>query len=161
VDYYTGYEIQVFALYYIPLFIFSRYSGTFGAVLISLLTASVWVYIDIFSGHLYSSFYILIWNTLIRLASFLIISFGSQHIYRLLRKETELAEKLKTAIGEIKQLSGLLPICSGCKKIRNDKGYWEDLEDYIGKKTDAAFTHGLCPECMEKFYPEYFKQKEE
>lgn len=56
---------------------------------------------------------------------------------------------------QIKTLSGLLPICANCKNIRNDKGYWERIESYIAKHSDAEFTHGICPECMRKLYPEY------
>lgn len=71
------------------------------------------------------------------------------------RTEDELFQekkKLENALNEIKTLSGLLPICSSCKKIRDDKGYWNDLESYIELHSDALFTHGLCPECSEKLY---------
>ncbi len=61
-----------------------------------------------------------------------------------------LIERLQTALAEVKQLSGLLPICAGCKKIRDDRGYWNSVEDYIASHTDAKFTHGMCPECIEK-----------
>ncbi len=66
----------------------------------------------------------------------------------------KLIAKLQKAIAEIKNLSGLLPICASCKKIRNDKGYWEQVETYITNHSDAEFSHGFCPECMEKFYPD-------
>ncbi len=56
-------------------------------------------------------------------------------------------EELKTAQAEVKTLSGLLPICAGCKKIRDDQGYWNQIETYIARHSDATFTHGLCPEC--------------
>jgi len=56
---------------------------------------------------------------------------------------------------QIKTLRGLIPICSHCKKIRNDKGYYEHLEQYIAEHSDAVFSHGLCPECLQKYYPEY------
>ncbi|MRR15548.1 MAG: PAS domain S-box protein [Deltaproteobacteria bacterium] len=71
-------------------------------------------------------------------------------------KEREiLIEELQEALSEIKQLSGLLPICSSCKKIRNDKDSWEQIEVYIRDHSDAEFTHGLCPECAKKIYPEF------
>ena len=56
---------------------------------------------------------------------------------------------------EIKQLRGMLPICSSCKKIRDDKGYWNQIEVYILDHSDAEFSHGICPECMKKLYPEF------
>ncbi|MFH1153667.1 MAG: PAS domain S-box protein [Pseudomonadota bacterium] len=73
------------------------------------------------------------------------------------RKLAEIAlkgqnDKLLKALEQIKTLSGLLPICASCKKIRDDKGYWNLLEDYIEKHSGASFSHGLCPECSEKFY---------
>jgi PAS domain S-box-containing protein len=55
-------------------------------------------------------------------------------------------------ITELKVLSGLLPICSHCKKIRDDKGYWTQVESYIGKNSNAKFTHGICPDCLETHY---------
>jgi PAS domain S-box-containing protein len=56
---------------------------------------------------------------------------------------------------EIKQLRGMLPICSSCKKIRDDKGYWNQIEDYIKEHSDAEFSHGICPECVKKLYPNF------
>ena len=67
--------------------------------------------------------------------------------------------ELQEAISKIKMLSGLLPICASCKKIRNDQGYWEQIEIYIQEHSEAEFSHGFCPECAGKLYPEYFKQK--
>ena len=59
---------------------------------------------------------------------------------------------LEEARAQISVLSGLLPICAGCKKIRDDKGYWIQIENYIAEHSDAVFSHAMCPECMEKFY---------
>ncbi|WP_243315572.1 ligand-binding sensor domain-containing protein [Geothrix paludis] len=61
---------------------------------------------------------------------------------------------LSTALGQVKQLSGLLPICASCKKIRDDTGYWNQLEHYISAHSDADFTHGICPDCADALYPE-------
>jgi PAS domain S-box-containing protein len=66
-----------------------------------------------------------------------------------------LIEDLQTALSEVRALSGLLPICSSCKKIRDDKGYWNQIEGYIQEHSDAMFSHGICPDCMKKLYPEY------
>lgn len=63
-------------------------------------------------------------------------------------------EELKDALANVKTLKGLLPICASCKKIRDDKGYWNRLEEYIHERTDADFTHGVCPDCAEELYPE-------
>lgn len=58
--------------------------------------------------------------------------------------------ELQNALTKVKQLSGLLPICASCKKIRDDKGYWNQIEVYIRDHSEAEFTHGICPECQEK-----------
>ena len=65
----------------------------------------------------------------------------------------KLMNKLQEAFAHIKELKGLLPICSTCKKIRNDRGYWQVVEGYISEHTDATFTHGICPDCMKILYP--------
>lgn len=71
------------------------------------------------------------------------------------RERERLIEELQTALREVKQLSGLLPICAHCKKIRDDQGYWHQVEAYIGDHAGVEFSHGLCPDCLAKFYPEY------
>jgi hypothetical protein len=63
--------------------------------------------------------------------------------------------ELQDALASVRQLSGLLPICASCKQIRNDKGYWTQIEVYVQDHSDAQFSHGICPECMEKLYPEF------
>jgi len=62
--------------------------------------------------------------------------------------------KLREALANVKTLSGLIPICAGCKKIRDDKNYWRQVDSYIAEHTDATFTHGLCPDCIKIYYPE-------
>jgi len=77
----------------------------------------------------------------------------SRDITELKRKEHALQE----ALDHVKTLRGLLPICSFCHKIRRPDGTWERLESYISSRTDADFTHGFCPECMEKHYGEVLR----
>ena len=61
---------------------------------------------------------------------------------------------LKNALAEIKTLRGFIPICSNCKKIRDDEGYWQQIEQYIQQRSDAEFSHGICPECIKILYPD-------
>lgn len=65
---------------------------------------------------------------------------------------------LQKALGEIKTLQKILPICSSCKKIRDDTGAWNQIEDYISEHTETEFTHGICKDCAKKLYPDYFKE---
>jgi PAS domain S-box-containing protein len=66
----------------------------------------------------------------------------------------QLIQDLQKAVANVKSLSGLLPICAGCKKIRDDKGYWSQVESYVQEHSEATFTHALCPDCIRKYYPE-------
>jgi PAS domain-containing protein len=76
------------------------------------------------------------------------------------RAETELAKlviELKDALSQVKTLSGLLPICASCKKIRDDSGYWTQVEVYVREHSDADFTHSICPDCAAKLYPGFYE----
>ncbi|NCC52084.1 MAG: response regulator [Spartobacteria bacterium] len=68
--------------------------------------------------------------------------------------EKRLIKQLRLALSQVKALSGLLPICSHCKKIRDDKGYWTQVEQYISAHSETQFTHGLCPDCFRELYPD-------
>ena len=65
---------------------------------------------------------------------------------------------LQQALKNIKTLSGLIPICANCKKVRDDEGFWQQVEVYIKDHTDAKFSHGICPDCMESLYPDYHQR---
>jgi len=71
------------------------------------------------------------------------------------RQREKLIADLQAALSEVKKLSGLLPICSTCKKIRDDQGYWNQIESYIQDHSDAKFSHSICKECAEKYYPDF------
>ena len=74
------------------------------------------------------------------------------------KEREKLIAELQDAAAKIKTLGGLLPICSNCKKIRDDKGYWKQIESYIRDHSEAEFTHSMCPICAKKFYPEFFQE---
>jgi PAS domain-containing protein len=74
------------------------------------------------------------------------------------RKQAEedrerLIAELQAALANVKTLRGLLPICANCKKVRDDEGYWRGVEEYVMEHSEAHFSHGICPDCMQKLYP--------
>ena len=75
------------------------------------------------------------------------------------QERDELIKNLQRSLAKVKTLSGLLPICASCKKIRDDKGYWNQIEAYIHEHSDATFSHGICPECAKKLYPEFYIER--
>ena len=102
-------------------------------------------------------------TTLLAIAAILLITtivvlFKSSRI-DIQRKEVEkerekLIGELQDALAQVKTLRGLLPICANCKKIRDEKGYWNQIESYISQHSEADFSHGICPDCLKKLYPE-------
>ena len=77
------------------------------------------------------------------------------------QERERLIKELQDALADIKTLSGLVPICANCKKIRDDKGYWMQLEGYLQEHSHAKFSHGVCPDCMQKLYPDFLRKKED
>ncbi len=82
-------------------------------------------------------------------------------IERELRSNKEMLERtnaeLQTALAEVKTLQGLIPICANCKKIRDDKGMWTQIEAYLARHSDVQFTHGLCPDCLAQYFPAHVR----
>jgi len=81
---------------------------------------------------------------------------SDKHKKELEEERKSLIKEMEKSLSEIKTLRGILPICSFCKKIRNDKGYWEQVDIYINKYSEADISHSICPECMKKNYPEQY-----
>lgn len=79
---------------------------------------------------------------------------------RMEREREKLITELQDALGQVKTLRGMLPVCANCKKVRDDEGYWHQVDVYIRKHSEAEITHGICPECEHELYPEYATPKE-
>ncbi len=76
----------------------------------------------------------------------------NEELSKLSGEQKTLIARLQEALANVKTLKGLLPICASCKKVRDDKGYWHQVEVYVRDRSDAEFSHGICPECAEKYY---------
>jgi YesN/AraC family two-component response regulator len=87
-----------------------------------------------------------------------IIGYRKAHKQYLSDRE-KLIKDLQDALAKVKLLSGFLPICASCKKIRDDKGYWKQIEAYICEHSEAEFSHGICPDCAKKIYGNYYKEE--
>jgi hypothetical protein len=77
---------------------------------------------------------------------------------RMEQNNLKLIQDLRRALNEVETLRGLLPICASCKKIRDDKGYWNTVEDYFGKRSSVDFSHTVCPDCIKKLYPDLWEK---
>jgi len=114
--------------------------------------------VSIPSGTILSTTNNTIWK--LNFIFFAIWLFGILGIYISYKRTVSDVIKLQTALGEIHTLRGIIPICSSCKKIRTDSsGAWEQIDVYIRDHSDADFSHGICPDCMKKLYPDYVAKK--
>jgi hypothetical protein len=82
-----------------------------------------------------------------------------RRVKRLEGQARDLSSRVDDAVAQVKVLRGLLPVCASCKKIRDDQGYWNQMEIYIHAHSEAEFTHGICPDCAEKLYPGYAEKR--
>jgi hypothetical protein len=153
-DLVTGYDLQFFIFYFLPVALAAWRLGRTAGLLTAGLCMAIWLFADVHSGHVYSDPVFAYWNGGIRLAAFLTVAVTLAKLRVTLRAERALRTEVESALGEIKQLRGLLPICSACKRIRDDKGTWVPVEQYVRARTEAEFTHGICPQCLTALYPE-------
>jgi hypothetical protein len=160
-DYLTGPEVSFFVFYFLPLAFVGWYTNRKVALLLSCAAAAIWFVVDHFlDERLYSIWMIQYWNTLVRLMAFVLIAMAFWYMQAQLERAHALNRDLSAALATVKKLSGLLPICASCKRIRNDQGYWEQIEAYIREHSEAEFTHGICPACVEKLYPELSRRRQ-
>jgi len=83
------------------------------------------------------------------------VAFSITELHTTIAEKIDLIDELRQALAEVKTLRGILPICSHCKKIRDDRGYWNQLESYIQSHSEADFSHGICEECARIHYPDF------
>ncbi len=149
-DWVTGNEVSFFVFYFVPVSIAAWFIGIEFAIIITLVSALTWFAVDLSLGHVYTAHFIAVWNTTVRLVALTIIGSSVSRIRRLLNREKQLVSELMVSLAEIKLLESFLSVCCECKKIRNDNGEWQPMERYIGERTGTMFSHGYCPECLQK-----------
>jgi hypothetical protein len=149
-DWLTGYELNFFVFYFIPVSLAAWFIGIGASMCLAVLSAMVWFGADMLSGTPHSSHFYAVWNTMVRLVSFLAIGGSLSKTRQLLDRERMLVEDLQRSLAEVKVLEAFLSICCQCKKIRDEEGCWQQLEAYISKHSNTQFSHGYCPECAKK-----------
>lgn len=137
-------------------------------ILIAVILTTGWISLKRFDANVWGYRTGLILRFLVSLFFVTMISFAleaSRERYLIMECEEHdklMIEKqnIEKALRQIKTLSGLIPICSICKKIRNDQGYWQQVEIYVMENSEADFSHGMCPDCFSEFYPDYEYEEE-
>ena len=152
-DWQTGEEYDFFVFYFLPIGLAAWYLDKTFAWAVALLSAVIWPISDVLAHRLISPG-IELWDEFMRLVSFLVVAFAVSRLKTELATERSLTARLTEALAEIKQLQGILPMCSFCRKIRDDGDRWVPIEKYLLDHTDAKVSHGLCPACYKKHYGE-------
>ena len=158
-DYLTGWYFLFDFFYLIPLSLMTLYVGRRAGIAMAIACTVAWVSVMEVQQHPMATGLpsptqvIWLWNFFTRLlvqgAFVLLISKLRDDV----RRERELNSKLQSALEQITQLRELMPICAWCKKIRDDAGYWKQLDHYLQEHELATFTHGICPDCADKAFP--------
>ena len=153
-DYFAAEQLDFFLLYVVPIAVAGWSTSWVGGYAIAAAATAAWLGSDLLSPHEALFWTYRPWNAILQLASFLIVAYSAARIRADFEEQKRLAEQLKGALNQVKQLKGLLPICAWCKRVRDDQGYWHQVEAYVSDHTDAVFSHGMCPECQEKAFEE-------
>ncbi|HLA68892.1 MAG TPA: hypothetical protein VJN65_04240 [Bacteroidota bacterium] len=143
VDYVVASYIQFPVLFLFPVMFAAWYGGrSWGFVFAVTLPLSRLYFSTVWSFP--ESLVVSMTNAVIRISVFILVAFLADRV----------ASQTRELQREVKKLEGLLPICSHCKKIKSDEGHWTVMERYISDHSQAEFTHGICPDCLEKHYPD-------
>jgi hypothetical protein len=143
----TPFELGFSAFYVIPVLIATWGLGLLRGLAFACLSACCWYCLDLGSGRPLTHEFYRIWDTFNHLLSYCLVALVMGNLKQAFLRERELREDRDQALRNVRELEGLLPVCAWCKKIRNDDGYWQELEAYVELRTRAAFTHGICPDC--------------
>ncbi len=150
-DIQTGLQLKLGPFYLLPVLLVAWQGGALPGVLAALAAAAVWRGTEMVWRPGSSPGWILFWDGSIHLLSFVAISLFVSWTRSLVLRERALVHDLSELLANVRELEGLLPMCAWCKKVRDDGGYWQQIETYISAHTKADWTHGICPECTVKF----------
>ncbi len=154
VDYITGLELEFSAFYILPVLLAAWMAGWRWAVALALVNTIVWSVVDHLGGHIHLNAFYAVWEFLVHALVYLLVAAIVGGLRVAMARQRALNMELSQALEEVGELKGLLPVCAWCHKIRDDKGYWGQLESYIEARSRASFTHGICPDCEAKVMAE-------
>ena len=160
IDYLTGYEIGLSVFYLMPIGFIVWFDGKRSGFIISVISVFIITAADFYAGHSFQNYFVELWNSFVHLSFFAVVTILLAKLKSDFEERAAIILELQKALKEIKTLTGLLPICAWCKNVRDDKGYWKNVESYISEHSDAEFTHGICPDCLKKVSPEVYKKIE-
>ncbi|MDP2874600.1 MAG: hypothetical protein Q8O00_00360 [Holophaga sp.] len=153
-DVQTGIQLKLGPFYLLPVLLIAWHGGLWHGVFAALVAASTWRGIEVFWSSNPRPGSILFWDAFLHLVSFVAVSLFVSWANSLVKRERALVHDLSALLADVNELQGLLPMCAWCKKIRDDQGYWQQIETYISAHSKADWTHGICPECVKRMMKE-------
>lgn len=152
VDYLTDVSVIVGVLYLAPISAITWHDGRKAGIVTASLATALWAIVDYYSRVPYSTGTAL-WNVAVMFFMFVAFCAALAHIRQDGLEQQRLLADLEKAMAEIKTLSGVLPICAWCKKIRDENGEWHTVEVYLQTHTEVDLTHSICPDCRKEKFP--------
>lgn len=157
-DYLTGFELRMEVFYLVPISYVTWFIGEKTGIVFSAVSLITILCSDVLSGKKFNHFTIELWNMAMYFVFFVTVTLLLK-LQKTLKQRESLITELESALSEIDELSGLLPICANCKKVRDDEGYRQEVAAYISKHAKAGLSSGLCRECATKLYPRENKKE--
>jgi hypothetical protein len=148
----TPFELGFSAFYVLPVLLATWGLGMSRGLGFALLAACCWYCVDLTSGRPVSHGFFRIWDSFNHLLSYALIAIITGILKAAFLREQQLRMDRDRALRNVHELEGLLPVCAWCKKIRDDDGYWQELEAYLKPRTKASFSHGICPACVQLLF---------
>lgn len=149
-DWHMGFGLRIGPLYVVPAGLMAWKYGPWVGTFSALVLTAAWHSVEFWNAGALLTAMDTNWNLLVRLATLVSVALASAWAQASLERQRRLALELREAMDKVKTLEGLLPICAWCRKVRDDKGTWEQIEAYIEKNSNATWTHGICPDCRKR-----------
>jgi hypothetical protein len=148
-DYITGDELDLFILYFVPIVWAAWKIGPSAGTAVAAFGTALWFSANVYLGHAYTQPLFGVWGGAVMLITFTAAALATNRIQTLLEHERQLNRSLAQALAKVKKLSGRLPICIGCKSIRDEAGDWHEIEEYftLQSEDDFIFSQAVCPHC--------------
>ena len=152
-DYLSGVDIIFSMFYLIPVSAMTWRAGRTAGIIASSVCAICWSVVDYFGRPVFQPA-TASWNIAIQFVTFVVYAVVLSKVKTDIVQQRVMNEELQSALSEVKKLSGVLPICAWCKKIRDSDGSWHQLEAFLVTHSEVDFTHSICPECKKSFFPD-------
>jgi len=137
-DFWTGFEVSLSPWYLVPILLVAWYAGRSYGFIVAAVSAVVWLWADLAAGHIYQNPLVPYWKTVAIFGEFLVAAILADQLKQDFETKDRLVKELSEAMVNIKVLRGLIPICAWCKEIRDDSGYWQEIEAYLAERLPTA-----------------------